>query len=120
MSFLPRNFGSVLNVELGTLSFELCCYNSHQMNLVEKLERRSRPFFMGACLGFLSLVGFIDFLTGFEVFFSVFYLLTVGVGTWFVGRGFGFFLLVLSAAAWIAGDLGAGAHYSSSFIPIWN
>ncbi len=90
------------------------------MNLIEKLERRSPSFFISACLGFLALVGFIDFLTGFEVFFSVFYLLAVGVGTWFVGRGFGFFLSVLSAAAWIAGDVAAGAHYSSSFIPIWN
>jgi signal transduction histidine kinase len=90
------------------------------MNLLAKFERRSRPFFMGACLGFLALIGFVDFLTGFEVFFSVFYLLAVGIGTWFVGRGFGVFLSVLSAAAWIAGDLAAGAHYSSSFIPIWN
>jgi signal transduction histidine kinase len=90
------------------------------MNLMEKFERRSRPFFMLACLGFLALIGFVDFLTGFEVFFSVFYLLAVGVGTWFVGRAFGLFLSVLSAAAWIAGDLAAGARYSSSFIPIWN
>src|SRR6266404_1749826 len=90
------------------------------MNLIEKFERRSRPFFMGACLGFLALIGIVDFLSGFEVFFSVFYLLAVGVGTWFVGRGFGLFMSVLSAAAWIAGDLAAGAHYSSSFIPIWN
>ncbi len=90
------------------------------MSLIEKFEHRSRPFIMGACVAFLALIGFIDFLTGFEVFFSVFYLLAVGVGTWFVGRGFGLLTSMLSAAAWIAGDLAAGAHYSSSFIPIWN
>src|SRR2546426_697411 len=90
------------------------------MSLIENLERRSRPFFVGACLGFLALIGLVDFVTGFEMFFSVFYLLAVGVATWFVGRGFGLFMSVLSAAAWIAGDLAAGAHYSSFFIPIWN
>jgi len=90
------------------------------MNLIERFQRRSRPFFMGGCLGLVALIGMVDFLTGFEVFFSVFYLLAVGVGTWFIGRGFGLFMSVLSAATWIAGDLAAGAHYSSSFIPIWN
>ena len=95
-------------------------YSQSEMSLIENLERRSRPFFVGACLGFLALIGLVDFVTGFEMFFSVFYLLAVGVATWFVGRGFGLFMSVLSAAAWIAGDLAAGAHYSSFFIPIWN
>src|SRR5262249_23228470 len=90
------------------------------MKLIEKFERRSVLFFAGACLAFLLFIGFVDFLTGFEVFFSVFYLLAVGVGTWFVGRSFGVILSVLSAAAWIAGDVASGAHYSSSFVPIWN
>src|SRR4051794_19902236 len=90
------------------------------MSLMDKFERRSRPFLTGACLAFLGLVGLVDFLSGFEMFFSVFYLLSVGVGTWFIGRRFGLILSILSATAWIVGDLRAGAHYSSSFIPAWN
>jgi signal transduction histidine kinase len=90
------------------------------MSLIEKFESRSRPFFMGACVAFLGLVGLVDFLSGFEMFFSVFYLLSVGVGTWFIGRGFGLFMSALSATAWIAGDLAAGARYANSFVPVWN
>ena len=90
------------------------------MNLLSLFGRRSRSVVVGACLAFIALIGFTDFLTGFEVFFSVFYLLPVSAGTWFVGRGFGLFLASLSAGTWIAGDFAAGAHYSSSFIPIWN
>ena len=90
------------------------------MNLLRQVERRSRAAVMGACLGFIALIGVTDFLTGFEIFFSVFYLLAIGAGTWFVGRGFGLFLATLSAAIWISGDFAAGARYSSSFIPIWN
>lgn len=90
------------------------------VNLIQNFEQRPRVVVTSVCLGFLALAGLIDFLTGFEMFFSVFYLLSVGAGTWLVGRGFGLFLSVLSAAAWIAGDLAAGARYSSSFIPIWN
>ncbi len=90
------------------------------MRLVQVLERRSRRFFVLVCLGVLGLVGAIDYLTGFEIFFSVFYLLGIGLAVWFVSRGFGLLLSILSVAVWIMGDLAAGAHYSSPFIPIWN
>src|ERR1043166_4260519 len=95
-------------------------YSQNKMNLLGRFGSHSQLFIMGACVGFLALVGLVDFLSGFEMFFSVFYLLAVGAGTWFVGRAFGLFMSVLSAAAWIAGDLAAGARYSHSFIPIWN
>jgi signal transduction histidine kinase len=90
------------------------------MKFLQSLERLSRPLLMLAGLGFLILVGVIDYLAGFELFFSVFYLLGIGLATWYVGRAYGLFLSVLSVAVWIAGDLAAGAHYSSPFIPIWN
>jgi hypothetical protein len=89
-------------------------------NLLHKLEHRSRPFLILAGLGFLILVGIIDYLSGYELFFSVFYLLGIGLATWYVGRGYGLCLSGLSVAVWITGDLAAGAHYSSPFIPIWN
>jgi signal transduction histidine kinase len=88
--------------------------------IINRLEGRSRPVLMLACLVFVVLVGLVDYRTGFELSFSVFYLLAVGVATWFVGRGFGLFLSLLSVAVAIAGDVKAGARYSSSFIPIWN
>ena len=90
------------------------------LRLMQFLERGSRPFFMLACLSFLGLVGLVDYLTGFEMFFSAFYLLGVWIATWYVGRGFGLFMSVLSVAVWITGDLAAGARYSNSFIPVWN
>jgi len=74
---------------------------------------------MLAGLGFLILVGIIDYVTGFELSFSVFYLLGIGLGAWFIGRGYGLFLSVLSVAVWLAGDFAAGAHYPP-FIAIWN
>jgi len=89
------------------------------MNLLQQFEHRSRAFVIAACWRYRDhrRCGFYD--RGRNVF-SVFYLLAVGVGTWFIGRNFGIFLSVLSAAAWISGDLAAGARFSSSFIPIWN
>lgn len=90
------------------------------MRLIQALEQRSRQFFVLACLGVLTLVGLVDYLTGFEVSFSVFYLLGIGLAVWFVSKGFGLLLSILSVAVWLVGDIAAGAHYSSPFIPVWN
>ena len=71
---------------------------------LDRLERRSRPFLVLAGLGVLVIIGLVDYLTGIEMQFSVFYLLAVGLAAWFVGRGFGLMMSVLSVLVWIGGD----------------
>ena len=88
--------------------------------LLRNLERCSKPLLRLAGLGFLVLVGLVDYLTGYEIFFSVFYLLGVGLAAWFVGRRFGLLMSVLSVFVWVGGDLAAGAHFSNPLIPFWN
>ena len=90
------------------------------IKLLDALERRSRWSLVLAGLAVLVLIGIVDYLTGFEMLFSVFYLLEVGLAAWFVGRGFGLLMSVLSVVVWIGGDVAAGAHYSSLVIPAWN
>ena len=90
------------------------------MQLIERLDRCSPSTLISAGLAILVLIGLVDYLTGFEILFSVFYLLEVGLAAWFVGRGFGMAMSVLSVCVWIGGDLAAGARYSSPLIPIWN
>jgi signal transduction histidine kinase len=84
------------------------------------LERCPRLLLSLVGLAFLALIGIVDYLTGFEISFSVFYLLGIAFGTWFVGRGFGFGMSILSAIVGQVGDFAAGAQYSSLFVPIWN
>ena len=85
-----------------------------------KLEHCSRPVLIVGGTLMLAGIGWIDYLTGSEIMFSVFYLLEVGLAAWYLGKGYGLFMSVLSVAVWVVGDLAAGARYSSSFIPIWN
>jgi len=47
--------------------------------LLNKLDQSSRATLIVAGLLVLGLIGFIDYLTGFELLFSVFYLLEVGL-----------------------------------------
>ncbi len=88
------------------------------VRLLDTLERRSRRFLILAGLGVLVVIGIIDYLTGYEMLFSVFYLLEVGLAAWFVGKGFGLVMSVLSVLVWIGGDLAAGARYSNPLIPV--
>jgi signal transduction histidine kinase len=90
------------------------------VRLLAKLEHSSRGALIVAGLVVLALIGFVDYLTGFELLFSVFYLLEVGLAAWFVGPGFGLLMSVLSVIVWIGGDLAAGAHYSNLVVPVWN
>jgi signal transduction histidine kinase len=88
--------------------------------LLKKLEESSRAALIVAGLFVLALIGVVDYLTGFELLFSVFYLLEVGLAAWFVGWGFGLIMSVLSVIVWIGGDVAAGAHYSNLVVPVWN
>ena len=90
------------------------------VRLFERLERSSKLTLILAGLAVLALIGIIDYLSGFELLFSVFYLLEVGLAAWFVGKGFGLLMSVLSVVVWIGGDVAAGAHYSNLVVPVWN
>ena len=86
----------------------------------QSLERRPRPLLMFMGLAIITLVGVADYLSGFELSFSVFYLLGIAFATWFVGRSFGFVVSVLSVIVSQSGDFAAGYRPSSLFVPVWN
>jgi signal transduction histidine kinase len=87
---------------------------------IEKFEHRSRTLLAVVALGIVAVIGFVDFITGFETSFSVFYLVAIGLAAWFVGRGFAIFISILSVAVSLVGDLARGAHFSSLLVPAWN
>ncbi|MGP8200515.1 MAG: ATP-binding protein [Limisphaerales bacterium] len=77
-------------------------------------------FWVASSLAILAVVGVVDWLSGYELNFFAFYLIPVCLAVWFVGRGYGIFVSALCALISIAGDLIAGARYSSSLVPVWN
>lgn len=71
-------------------------------------------------LATMGAVGLIDYVTGYELSFSVFYLIAICLSFWLVGRTGAFLTAVLSILIWIVGDWAAGQPYSSPFILVWN
>ncbi len=72
------------------------------------------------CILFVTLVGLVDYFTGYETFFFTFYLLAIFLATWRIGGAFGALISALSVTAWVSANIAAGARYSSYFVPIWN
>lgn len=89
-------------------------------NLNLAFEKQPRARIMGWCAVLVAVIGLVDYVTGYALFFSAFYLLPVALAAWFVGGGFGVVVSIFSVGVWLAGDFAAGAHYSSLLVPIWN
>ena len=90
------------------------------MNIIKALEKHSRLFW-GIVAGELVLVlGVIDYLTGYEISFSLFYLIPVVLVTWFVSRRLGIMFSIFSAITWDFADVASGHFYSHPAIYLWN
>ena len=65
-------------------------------------------------------VGIFDYLTGYEISFSLFYLLPISLATWFAGRRLGVLASIASALTWLIADISPGHPYSHPAIYYWN
>jgi signal transduction histidine kinase len=85
-----------------------------------QFEKKSKTFSIGVSVALVAVVGVVDYLSGYAIFFSAFYLLPVALASWYGGGFYGIVISVLSVVVWLLGDIAAGARYSSVFVPIWN
>ena len=79
---------------------------------------RTRMFIISTLL--MLALGGLDYLTGFEISFSFFYLIPILLSTLYVGLRYGMLVTVSSMFIWASSNLLAGETYSSSFILVWN
>ena len=84
-------------------------------------QRGSRAIFIFAgCWLLLLLVGWVDYITSYELGFFVFYTLPIGLAAWYLGRWPGIWVALGATIAWWLADALAGAKYSSRFSFWWN
>ncbi len=88
--------------------------------VLEKLERASRGSIL--LLGFLlsGILGLVDYWTGWEISFSIFYLLPILFVTSYAGRSPGLIVSFACAITWLIADRMLGTLYSKPIIPYWN
>jgi len=76
------------------------------------------PFTLLAALG-VGVIWLVDVSTGPEYGFAIFYLIPIGLASWWLGRTSAVFIALLSTAAWIWADLIARAAVAVS-ASLWN
>ncbi len=71
-------------------------------------------------VGLVAIIGYIDFITGFEISISLFYLVPILIASWTNNIWGGIIVAVLAAATWQIVDYLAGETFSNPVIPYWN
>lgn len=72
------------------------------------------------CLAALALLGWIDFRTGYELGFFVFYSAPVGLAAWYAGRWPAVIVALGASFTWWLADRLNGVRDSSGFYLSWN
>ncbi len=92
-----------------------------RLDAIDERLRKLRPAVIhGLTLALLALVGGLDYWTGSEFSFSVFYLAPIAMAAWYGGPRSAAFAPALAAATWFVSDASAGHSYSHPAIPWWN
>jgi signal transduction histidine kinase len=86
-------------------------------NLFESL---GKPFVLLEGIFLVFLMGFLDYITGSDLAFSIFYLIPISIVVWYAGKYYGVFIALLSSIVWYYADTQSGRGYSSEAIGYWN
>jgi len=84
------------------------------------LSAQSRARIAVGVLILIGVIGLTDHVTGYELSFSIFYLIPVGVAAWYGGIGLGIAVCIVCAATWFGVDSSSGHAYGHVLIPYWN
>jgi diguanylate cyclase (GGDEF)-like protein len=90
------------------------------MNAVPFFEKRSKLFWVTLGVGFVIILGMIDYLSGYETSFSLFYLAPIFLVAWYTDGRMGLVLSAASTLAWFIADYSSGLSYSHYSIYVWN
>ena len=83
-------------------------------------KKRSSTFWVITGVGLVIILGIIDYLTGYEVSFSLFYLFPIFMVLWFTDGRMGLVLSFASTVAWFTADFFGGLTYSNPAIYVLN
>jgi diguanylate cyclase (GGDEF)-like protein len=90
------------------------------VNLLTNFEKQSISFRIFVGFALIGLIGIVDYITGYELAFSLFYLLPISLITWCINRQLGIAASFASVFVWFSADIATDHPYSHPLIPIWN
>jgi signal transduction histidine kinase len=94
------------------------------MNLRERatifLTKQPRGWLLLEAVVLVAVIGFVDYVTGYEVTFFPFYSIPILMTVWFGNRKFAILISILSALVWWWADTASGHVYSQEWLRIWD
>ncbi len=84
-----------------------------------KVSFKGTSILVVIALSVLAL-GYIDYVTGYELQFFVFYFLPIAIAAWKLGFTSSYLISILSSIVWFLADIHSSHQYSSIAFGIWN
>lgn len=85
----------------------------------EKRDAKSVALFFASSFGIVAVLGGIDYITGYEISLSIFYLLPIIFLTWFVSIPAGILMSYVSSIVSLSTDVLAGRSFSHPLVEYW-
>jgi len=96
-------------------------YQRAMQTLLEKLAGLNSPAVFGITLGCVMVLGLIDYATGHDYAFSIFYVFPVALAVWFINAKAGILLSLFSVVVWdVSNRLAGEEQFPNPFIAYWN
>ncbi len=90
------------------------------MNILEWFSSLPRKSHIIIGLFVTMVIGYVDYVTGYELRMELFYLFPIAYVAWFVGQKTGILFSLLSIITIVYSDIMAGKKYTSFTIEFWN
>jgi diguanylate cyclase (GGDEF)-like protein len=81
---------------------------------------KSKTFLIIASSSLVLFFGLIDYITGYEISISTFYLIPISLSSWFISRKSGSFFSLLCTLVWFLTDYTSGIYNTHYLIILWN
>jgi diguanylate cyclase (GGDEF)-like protein len=90
------------------------------VKLLAKVSSLSITFKIILAIALITIIGFCDYATGYEISFSIFYVIPIALVSWEVSFALGLTTALISGLVWLYIELALNEHYSNPLIPYWN
>jgi hypothetical protein len=98
----------------------LWCSDTLRRLLMPVLRMQSHMAMMIQGLVLVVLIGVLDFLSGYELSFSLLYFAPILLVTWWAGRRAGVAVASLSTLVWCGAEIASGRMFTHPLMPFWN
>ncbi|MCC5638684.1 GGDEF domain-containing protein [Nostoc sp. CHAB 5844] len=90
------------------------------MNLIKILENQPKSCINCLSLFLIGLVGWLDYQIPPEILIAIFYLIPIGIATWFSDKYSGILISLISAITNLLVNQRPNFHYLHPLVPYWN